>query len=157
KGEALQVPVQALAEHKNHFFSLVKTGDKFVTREVKISSTNDKVATVEDGLAAGDEVVMNPRSAGGLLVLPDLPDPTPSQLADIKLSDGSGSFVLASTKTGGGAGGGPGGEKGKNKGGKGNFSPASILERYLNSDEDKDGRISKDELAKMDDRSRQAL
>ena len=59
--------MQALAELKGHFFTLVKNGEKYETREVKIGSTNDKVATIESGLKEGDEVVMNPRSAGSLL------------------------------------------------------------------------------------------
>jgi multidrug resistance efflux pump len=82
--DALQVPVQALAQHKGRFFSLVRTGDDFETREVLISSTNDKVATIEQGLAEGDVVVMNPRRAGGLLDLPDLPDAKPATIAEMK-------------------------------------------------------------------------
>src|SRR5262249_55616708 len=77
--DALQVPVQALAELKNHFFTLVKNNDSYETREVTIGTTNDKVATIEKGLKEGDQVVMNPRGAGGLLKLPDLPDPAPTQ------------------------------------------------------------------------------
>ena len=72
--DALQLPVQALAESQGHFFSLVKNGDDYETREVEIGSTNDQVATIDRGLEEGDEVVINPRSAGGLLKLPDLPD-----------------------------------------------------------------------------------
>jgi hypothetical protein len=75
--DALQLPVQALAESKGHFFSLVKEGDDFETREVIVTSVNDEVATIDGGLVEGDEVVINPRSAGDLLKLPDLPDQTP--------------------------------------------------------------------------------
>src|SRR6476646_10810491 len=34
--EALQLPVQALAESKGHFYSLVKNGEEYETREVEI-------------------------------------------------------------------------------------------------------------------------
>jgi HlyD family secretion protein len=78
--DALQLPVQALAESKGHFFSLVKEGDEFETREVVVSSVNEQVATIGRGLNEGDEVVINPRSAGELLKLPELPDPTPVAL-----------------------------------------------------------------------------
>src|SRR4029079_14013807 len=61
KADALQIPVQALAELKGHYFTLAKNGDNYETREVKIGSTNDKVATIESGLRDGDEVVKNPR------------------------------------------------------------------------------------------------
>jgi RND family efflux transporter MFP subunit len=72
--DALQVPVQALAESQGHYYSLVRNGDDFETREIEIGSTNDQVATIDRGLAEGDEVVINPRSAGGLLKLPELAD-----------------------------------------------------------------------------------
>jgi multidrug efflux pump subunit AcrA (membrane-fusion protein) len=75
--EALQLPVQALAESKGHFFSLVRQEDEFQTREVIVSSVNEQVATIERGLIEGDEVVVNPRSAGDLLKLPELPDEIP--------------------------------------------------------------------------------
>src|SRR5205814_7964476 len=75
--EALQLPVQALAESNGRFFSLVKNGEDYETREVEIGSTNDQVATIERGLIEGDEVVINPRSAGDLLKLPDAPEPAP--------------------------------------------------------------------------------
>ena len=78
--DALQLPVQALAETKGHFFSLVKEDDEFETREVEILSVNDQVATIGSGLVEGDEVVINPRSAGDLLKLPDLPDEAPAVL-----------------------------------------------------------------------------
>jgi multidrug resistance efflux pump len=68
---ALQIPVQALAESKGRYFSLVKEGDDYETREIKLSSANDEVATIASGLMEGDEVVLNPRNAAGLLDLPD--------------------------------------------------------------------------------------
>jgi RND family efflux transporter MFP subunit len=71
--DALQVPVQALAEANGHYYSLVKEGEDYETREVDIGSTNDKVATIDAGLKEGDEVVLDPRSTGDLLVLPATP------------------------------------------------------------------------------------
>ena len=157
KQDALQVPVQVLAEVKGKFFSLVKSGDEYVTREVTISSTNDKVATIESGLADGETVVMNPRGAGDLFALPDVPDPTPSKNADIARSLTS--PVTLSAANAGGKGGGPegGGEKGS-KGKKGGGPTAdTFVDRYLQSDADKDEKLSKEELATMDERMRQNL
>jgi multidrug efflux pump subunit AcrA (membrane-fusion protein) len=162
KPEALQVPVQALAEYKGHFFTLLKHGEKYETREIKINSTNDKVATIETGLEEGDEVVMNPRAAGGMLVLPDLPDPTPAQLAEVQRSIGA-PVTLAGAPgapggPGGPGGGGPGGAGGPGGGkGRGMPSPADMVKRYMESDEDKDGKISKDEMSKMNERQQQGL
>jgi multidrug efflux pump subunit AcrA (membrane-fusion protein) len=180
KQDALQVPVQALAEGtegaRGRFFSLVQNGDRFETREVKISSTNDKVATIESGLVEGDVVVMNPRGAGGLLELPDLPEAVPTNVSDIARAESAPVKLAANSGVAGGApvaapggskgdkGGGPdgapsegrgGGGGKKGKGGRGGFSPAMMVDRYLESDADKDGKLSADEVASLDDRGRQ--
>jgi multidrug efflux pump subunit AcrA (membrane-fusion protein) len=162
KPEALQVPVQALAEHKGHFFTLVRSGDRYETREVKISSTNDKVATIESGLKEGDEVVMNPRAAAGLLVLPDLPDPTPAQIAELQRVMGVPVARNGAGSEGAAAAGPEGGRPGEGtpgaRGGKKGFSPAMLVERALEEgDTDKDGKLSQAELSGLDDRRRQML
>jgi multidrug resistance efflux pump len=100
--EALQVPVQALAQHQGRFFSLVKDGDRYVTHEVTIRTTNDKVATIERGLAEGDVVVMSPRRAGGRLVLPEPPDRTPVQVAGERRPGGKGTKGVPPEPAGGG-------------------------------------------------------
>jgi hypothetical protein len=86
--EALQLPVQALAETNGRFFSLVKNGDEFETREIEISSINDQVATIEGGLEEGDEVVINPRSAGDLLEFPVLDDSSAPAITSASRSGG---------------------------------------------------------------------
>ena len=73
--EALQVPVQALAEYRGHYFVVKKEGEKYATKEVSISSTNDKTAVIEKGLEDKDQVVMNPRNST-MLEFPDLPEPS---------------------------------------------------------------------------------
>ena len=45
--DALQVPVQAIYERLGKTFCLVKDADKWTTKEIFISSTNDKVAAIE--------------------------------------------------------------------------------------------------------------
>ena len=146
---ALQVPVQALAEHKGHYFTLVQNGDRFETREVVIGSTNDKVAVIEKGLEENEMVVMNPRGVGKLLVLPNLPEPQAVKIAVIKGPDPNAAPIRPASM------GGPGGEKGKKKG---NMTPAMIVTRALEEgDVDKDGRISKAEMDGMDDRRKRMV
>lgn len=161
KSDALQVPVQAVAEHKGKFFALIQNGTNFETREVQVGSSNDKVITIESGLAENDAVVMNPRGLGDLLVLPDLPDPSPAQIADIQRTKPGEAPVRPAPVAGGGPGSGGGAEggkgKGKGRGGRGNFSPAMLVDRYLESDADKDGKLSKDEIATMDERAKQGV
>jgi HlyD family secretion protein len=171
--DALQVPVQAVAEHKGKFFTLVQNGDSYETREIEVGTSNDKVITIKGGLAENDAVVMNPRAAGNMLVLPDLPDPTtPKDMADIARTKpgeapvrptsvagspgavGSPGGTGAPGGRGGGEGGGGRGGKGK---GRGNMTPAMLVDRYLQSDADGDGKLSKDEVATMDDRAKQGV
>jgi HlyD family secretion protein len=167
--DALQVPVQAVAEHKGKYFALVQNGASYETREVDVGSSNDKVITIDGGLAENDAVVMNPRGVPGLLQLPDLPDPTgpapgaadiartkPGE-APVRPTSLPGGLPGGGAAGGGGEGrGGPGGEKGKGKG-RGNFSPAMLVDRYLEADGDKDGKLSKDEVASLDERRQQGV
>ena len=162
KSEALQVPVQAVAEHKGKYFALVQSGDSYETREVQVGSSNDKVITIEGGLAENDAVVMNPRGMGSLLKLPDLPDPLLSSAgSDIaRTKPGEGVVPVAVVPGGlGGGNAGPDGSKGKGKGrgGRGSFTPAMLVERYLESDTDKDGKLSQEEIAAMDDRAKRGV
>ena len=162
KSEALQVPVQAVAEHKGKYFALVQNGEKYETREVQIGSSNDKVITIEGGLSENDAVVMNPRGMGSLLKLPDLPDPllttAGGDIARTKPGEGVVPFAIVPGGLGGGdAGAGGSKGKGKGKGGRGNITPAMLVERYLESDADKDGKLSQEEIAAMDDRAKRGV
>lgn len=135
--DALQIPVQALAEVKGHFFALVKSGDQYETRELTVGSTNDQMAVIEKGLARDDQVVMNPRGHADKLKLPDLPDPAPLVTGEIKPSTTN---VAANNPS-------PGGER---------PSPAAMVTRMLESmDKDQDGKISSAEIP--DDRRERML
>jgi len=70
---SLQVPIQAIYEHGGKTFSLVKTGEnRFETREVRIGATNDKQATILDGVEENEQVVLNLRQNLSLVDLPNL-------------------------------------------------------------------------------------
>lgn len=167
--EALQVPVQALAEYRGKYFVVKKNGDNYSTEEVIIGSTNDKTAAIEKGLAENDQVVMNPR-ATPMLVLPDLPEPTivkevkldpaaKAALANAALNKGGPLGAGAGGPPGaggapgerggrpGGAGGeggrGRGGPGGRGGGGRGGFTPEAMMAA---NDKDKDGKLSMAEL-----------
>lgn len=163
--EALQVPVQALAEHRGKFFVLVQGASGLETREVSISSTNDTTAVIKAGLSANDRVVMNPRSQPSL-VLPDIPEPS-IQVAEVKRPEGEvatlrpavASNVAATipgASGGGPVGGGPGpGGAGERRGPPHNLTPAMIITRSLEQfDGDKDGKLSTAEIGGMDERFR---
>lgn len=70
---SLQVPIQAIYEHGGKTFSLVKKSDtEFETREVRIGATNDKQATILEGVEENEQVVLNLRQNLSLVDLPVL-------------------------------------------------------------------------------------
>ncbi len=71
--EALQVPIQGVYEYKDIALALVRTQEgKLETRQVKVGATNSKMATIEDGLAAGEQVVLNLRDHLDYVDLPEV-------------------------------------------------------------------------------------
>ena len=176
--EALQVPVQALAEYRGKYFVVKKTGDQYSTEEVIVGSTNDKTAAIDKGLVENDQVVMNPR-ATPMLVLPDLPEPTivkevkldpaaKAALANAALNKGGPLGAGGPPGAGGAPGeaggrpGGAGGEGGRGRAGGGRrggggFTPAAMVARTFENDTDKDGKLSMAELGAIDERFRQRI
>lgn len=146
--EALQVPVQALVDHKGHFFVLVQNGENLETREVTVGSTNDKVAVIDKGLTASDTVVLNPRRESALQ-LPDLPDVAPAGVTAIAANPASG--VPGAVAKGGAADG-----SAKKKGG-GAMTAGSMFDRTMEADADKDGKLSMAEVANVNERMRPRL
>lgn len=79
--EATQVAIQAIYEHDKKMFALVQTGQQqFETRQVKISATNDTMASIAEGLNAGERAVLNLREH---LTLMDLPEVTVEDNSDM--------------------------------------------------------------------------
>ena len=68
----VQLPVQAVYEVKKHHFALVKAGDEWETREIKIGATNDKFVTVESGIVEQENVVLDPRNHLDKMTIPDI-------------------------------------------------------------------------------------
>jgi HlyD family secretion protein len=77
--DALQIPVHGIYEYQEHLFCLVKDGSKYRTKEVKIGASNDKHVTIAEGLAEGDQVVLNPRGFLSLMEFPDMEDPSQNE------------------------------------------------------------------------------
>lgn len=179
--DAIQVPVQALAEVKGHYFCLVKNGENYETREVEIGSTNDKTAVINSGLQKDEQVVMNPRGYPNYLQLPAIADrelpaianSTPGANVTPAGLPGSGAGGPGSGgrpgmaggppgAVGPGAGGppgpgGPGGAGGPGGERRGPPNAAMIVTRVMQNDTDADGKISESEMAAMDDRTREML
>lgn len=62
--DALQIPIQAVLEHKRKTFCLTKIPGGYATHEINFDSTNNKTIALDDTtspLKVGDQVVLNPR------------------------------------------------------------------------------------------------
>lgn len=143
--DALQIPVHAIYEHKGHLFTLVKTGDNFETREVKIGASNEKMVTISDGLKEGETVVLNPRSHMDKMELPEIEETSDREaLEDIaSTAPPKREGAPPNQKPGGGAG--------------GEFSATSMAERALESgDKNGDGELSMEEVEQMDARMKES-
>jgi RND family efflux transporter MFP subunit len=70
--KALQIPVHAVYETKRHHFVLVRDGEKWDTREIKIGATNDKFVTVKEGIKPNDNVVLDPRNHLDKMDIPEI-------------------------------------------------------------------------------------
>jgi HlyD family secretion protein len=144
--EALQIPVQAIAEYKEHFFCLLETPEGLKTKEVTRGPSNDKSMVIQDGLQEGDLVVLDPRSRSEL-AFPDLPDPTP--VAKTVTPPSPTQVALKSED-------GKGGKGGKGRG-NGPPSAADLIARWLESDTNKDGKLQASEVETMAEFARRGV
>jgi len=58
----LTLPVAALVEQRGKYFCWVKADGKVERRPLKLGPTNNKFVEIEDGVAQGEMVVLNPRA-----------------------------------------------------------------------------------------------
>ncbi len=70
--DALQIPVHGIYEFKGHHFCLVKNGESWETREIKIGATNEKMVTIAEGLTEGEVIALDPRNHLDLMDLPEI-------------------------------------------------------------------------------------
>lgn len=58
---ALQVPVQAVHQQNDQFFCMVRNGQQWQPRVVRVAAANDQFVAVEAGLSEKELVALNPR------------------------------------------------------------------------------------------------
>ncbi len=146
RDDALQVPVQAVYERLGKTFCLVQNGTKWDTREIVISSTNDKVVAVDEEnsepLKPGEQLVLNPRKHIDKFDQSRFPEPGENDSADIaKNAPSTPASAKPAAAPGGAPTGGPPSGGGAQGGGRGN--PAQMIQRM---DKNSDGKLSADEL-----------
>jgi HlyD family secretion protein len=153
--DVLTVPVSAVVEQRGEFFSWVKSAERVERRKLLLGKTNDQFVEVQDGVAAGDEVVRNPRAvigeaSGGTLDRPDVD--VEAKFGPAGAASPAPAGVDAQPAAPGAAAGGPegargpGGERGpgaeRDEGRRGGGRRSFDL---MQMDQDGDGKVSKDE------------
>ena len=87
---ALQMPVQAVLEHRGETFCLVRTPDGYSTRRISFDSMNNKTVAIDDAsVEVGDKVVLNPRQYLHLFDFsgfPDLQEQPPAEVQTARRS-----------------------------------------------------------------------
>lgn len=148
RDNALQIPVQAIYERLGKTFCLVKNGTNWDTREVVISSTNDKMVAIDEEASetmnAGDQVVLNPRKHVDQFDQTRFPEPgdaVSEEIAKNAASTPSAESPPRTSEAGPPTEGEPSGGRGKAGGRGGN--PAQMIQRL---DQNGDGKLSVDEL-----------
>ncbi len=154
--DALQIPVHGIYEYRGHHFCLVKQGEGWQTREIKIGATNDKMVTINEGLEEGDIVGLNPRNFLHLMELPEIEDVSDrEQLLEIGANAAQPEAPAAVAQDGPG---GPPGAGGPGAGGGGRPDPATIVDSaFVKYDSDGDGKLSSEELQAIDGRLRDRM
>jgi hypothetical protein len=56
------VPIQAVVERQGAHYCVRRTGNSVEPSRVHVGSTNEKFLVIRQGLMAGDEVLLDPRS-----------------------------------------------------------------------------------------------
>ena len=148
--DAVQLPVHAVYETKKHHFALVKNGDAWDTREIKIGATNDKFVTVVDGVGVQDMVVLDPRNHLDKMDIPPIAEVDDREkLVKIAAESPKGAKPGPDSR---GAGGPQGGTAGGPTGGPpaaaGGMNPDAIAAAMLSRmDTNGDGKLSAAEVA----------
>ncbi|MEZ6111172.1 MAG: efflux RND transporter periplasmic adaptor subunit [Pirellulaceae bacterium] len=152
QSDALQIPVQAVHEHRGHTFCLVKNGNGYETREIEIGASNDKAVTIANGLSEGDMVAMNPRRHLDLLQLPEIADtPVTTSVAFTEYQQSANSADSQTAGAARGPSGGAPGERGPggsepNAGGGPPNPEQMVAGMFQRMDTNGDGQLSADEL-----------
>ena len=116
--DALQIPIQGLYEHGPDMYSLIQEGpDEFSTVKVKIDATNDTMASISEGIADDDKVVLNLRDHLSLMELPAIAREDNSAMRELATDSPAASGVAGGEGGPTGGGGRPGG-RGRGAGGR---------------------------------------
>ncbi|QDS91633.1 Macrolide export protein MacA [Roseimaritima multifibrata] len=145
--DALQIPIQGVYEYRGNTLALMRgSNGELETRNVTVVATNDKMATISDGITEGEDVVLNLRDHLDLVNLPEVAAIDNSDMAALRQAPGAKTADADGPSNAGPPSGGP------------PSSAADIVNRTFESnDTDGDGILSKEEIAAMDGNRRDRI
>jgi multidrug efflux pump subunit AcrA (membrane-fusion protein) len=85
--DVLRIPVQAVHEHGNRFYCMLRTASGWEAREVAAGPNNDKFVVIESGLTEGDLISMAPRTVLSEVKLPALVQSEKAEPLDVDLRE----------------------------------------------------------------------
>jgi hypothetical protein len=151
QADALMVPIQTIYGVQDKQFCLLKNGSDYETREVKVGGNNSQMALILEGLNEGEQVVMNPGANKDLMELPEV-----KLDKRIEISEDQSKAAVADAKKEKKADAKAGGGRPQTGGGGGGRPDAATIAGFVmqRSDKNGDGKLDKDEVAGLDDRSK---
>lgn len=137
--DVLTVPVSAVIPSRNGFYCYVQTPEGPVRRQLLLGMTNDRFVEVQDGVAEGEQVILNPRNLQEESQPVGTSDDEDQEDAAQKFGVAESSTDAAKPSRGGSAAGGRGAEA--NGSGSGRPKPPS----FSDLDKDGDGKVTREE------------
>ena len=151
--EALMVPIQTVyGVQEQQFCLLINDEGSYETREVKIGGNNSQKALILEGLEEGEELVMNPGAFKELMDLPEVKLDKRIEISEEETKAATKGVAKTDKKPEQAGGGRP---QGGGAGGGGRPDAATIANFVMQrSDKNSDGKLDKDEVAQLDERSK---
>lgn len=70
--DVVQVPVQCVMPHGDHYYCMLREGEEIVPRQVNVGSNNTRFVVINSGLEAGDLVSLSPRRFMDVVEMPEV-------------------------------------------------------------------------------------
>ena len=138
--DVIKAPIQTIYAVGTRQFCLVKKGEnQWETREVEVADDNSQVVWIKSGVEPGEELVMNP---GAYTKFMDLPEQNLEEKIEVSKEEQEAASKEAAKK------------ENEQGGGEGGGRLAQMIDRTMESDTNKDGKIDKDELNAIDEQYR---
>ena len=151
--DAIMAPLQTVYSIQDRSFCLVKNGDDYETREVKIDGDNSRMVMFKEGVKVGDQLVMNPGAYKDRMELPEVLADQSIELPDnVTLVKADATNDRRQSGAEEGKAGGPGGQN--RGGGKGRSASGMVDGMMAKYDSNSDGTIDAAEIKSLEGRAK---